>query len=99
MGVFKFFELFKKYDRSVVAVAIGVALLFIAHFAIRDGLDKVIASSSVISVNVTKWEKQELINFQLAKDISELKYEVRGMRTDMRRDLRAIVTSLERNND
>ncbi len=74
-----------RYDRSIVALAIGLALIFTFYFRMSDMIDRLLYNSPVIqelkTVNSIRQVKEET----MMKEITDIKDDIRSILQELRK--------------
>ena len=75
----------KKYDRSLVALAVGMGMIFMFYLKMGDIIDRMVERSPSVQTLKNAGDKQSLINSQILEEIKEMRMDFRRVFLDRER--------------
>ena len=78
-------KLANRYDRSVVALIVGLGLIFAFYFKIGDIVDTLIVKSPVIQELKINETIRSVKDESMSKELAEIKQDIRSILREMRR--------------
>ena len=76
----------KKYDRSIVAIAVTILSLLTFYFTVGEAIDKLLSRSPVIHEFKENKIVQDAFNVSLLKEISEVKSDINLILKEVRKN-------------
>ena len=73
------------YDRSLVALAVGIGMIFMFYLKMGDIVDRMVERSPAVQNLKSRGAKQEADNAALMREISEVKEDVKKILWSVRR--------------